>query len=295
MNDATPLIPPVVLDALCQCHGRPGVIEPLGGLSGGRVFRVRWSDYSLILKHPGRVAEAFVYHELAPSQPTLRQLMPNLIDSWQVNGGWWLALEDIPRPLPRERWLADPEQMALLASLHELQLPQLPASADPYRPGWSVDTTEQALSHLPDVSPRLARALGTLRLFAPPLFMPETTLSGDPNPANWGIRADGSLVLFDWERLTRGHPAIDLAITVPGLGELGGFRQVAEAYESIAQSTFDVTTLTRQIAVAKVWSVVELLAQHQPGAKTDATIRWLVRGIPGWAPRLADDLGLPDR
>ncbi len=50
-------------------------------------------------------------------------------------------------------------------------------------------------------------------------------ISGDPNPRNWGLRADGTPVLFDWELFGPGTPATDLAIIVPGLGTLTDYKQ----------------------------------------------------------------------
>ena len=55
-------------------------------------------------------------------------------------------------------------------------------------------------------------------------------ISGDPNPTNWSVREDGTVVLFDWERVGYGTPALDLAITVPGLGTPDDYRRVVEGY-----------------------------------------------------------------
>lgn len=127
------------------------------------------------------------------------------------------------------------------------------------------------------------------------LFDPECPLSGDPNPANWGMRDDSSLVLFDWERYCLGTPALDLAITVPGLGDLANLRRVAAAYlhgeESQAPRTPE--RLAREIALAKVWSVVEFLARNSINdGRTAATIRWLQREFSRWFGELA--AGSPD-
>ena len=62
------------------------------------------------------------------------------------------------------------------------------------------------------------------------LFRPVCAISGDPNPVNWGLRDDGTLALFDWERFGRCSPALDLAITVPGLGDETAYRAVATSY-----------------------------------------------------------------
>src|SRR5689334_12698164 len=84
-----------------------------------------------------------------------------------------------------------------------------------YTPAWSEAMTESAIAVLADAATdALAAHLHDVRQRYPHLFAPECLISADPNRANWGLRASGDLVLFDWERLTRAHPAIDLGITV---------------------------------------------------------------------------------
>jgi hypothetical protein len=89
-------------------------------------------------------------------------------------------------------------------------------------------------------------------------------ISGDPNPSNWGTRADGSLVLFDWELVRRGTPPTDLAILVSGLGDEAKYAEMAACYLTIwpaidGRRSWPAATLARDIALAKVWTVVMLL------------------------------------
>jgi hypothetical protein len=160
--------------------------------------------------------------------------------------------------------------------------------------------TEGALSLLPGPAARqLAPVLETMRQAHPHLFAPRCPISGDPNPLNWGLRDDGALVLYDWERYCAGTPALDLAITVPGLGDAAAFRRVAVAYlrptwvESPVRETAPPEgteeKLAGDIAVAKVWSVVEFLSLYASGAiRGGVAIEGLVQRFPAWVRQVAE-------
>jgi aminoglycoside phosphotransferase (APT) family kinase protein len=221
--------------------------------------------------------------------------VPALLWAGAVAGEHWLIIEEVPAPLPRERWGADPEALSALARIHTASdvLPAL-RSADAFRPAWTTETTDLAMralntsgsNALGDVSALLAG----MRAQAEPLFAPVCPLSGDPNPANWGLRADGSLVLFDWERFCRGHPALDLAAIVPGLGTDEAFAAVAGGYaaaldevDSTTVRPLDVSRLAREIALAKAWNVVELLAGIAAGhGGANRILDWLRGSFPDW-------------
>jgi aminoglycoside phosphotransferase (APT) family kinase protein len=75
-----------------------------------------------------------------------------------------------------------------------------------------------------------------------------------------------SVVLFDWERISCGSPAIDLSIIMPGLGtpdnslELSIAKKYLKMWSS-AGLDFPISErkLLWQIKLAKIWSVVEFL------------------------------------
>lgn len=128
----------------------------------------------------------------------------------------------------------------------------------------------------PQVAGSLREKLQDVRKATTRLFEPTCLISGDPNPANWGLRDDGTLVLYDWERCTRAAPAIDLAITVPGLGNHDSFQKVAAVYDDSGQ-------LTPGIARAKIWVVVEFLAGcAQERTVPSFPIEPLLEQIPAW-------------
>src|SRR5579883_2966731 len=79
---------------------------------------------------------------------------------------------------------------------------------------WCVQASKQTLVVKRSMQPRES------------IFYTKVAPTGDPNPTNWGLRADGTIVLYDWERFGQATPAIDLAITVPGLGDRAVFQKV---------------------------------------------------------------------
>jgi thiamine kinase-like enzyme len=213
--------------------------------------------------------------------------LPRLLWSLDEANGCWLLLEDIPHRLPRERWGADLEVLSLLWQLHTLPLDASALPPGHYRPGWPEEMTRAALSLFAAATARELRPLLiTARQAAEPLFRPLCPLSGDPNPRNWGLREDGQLVLYDWERFCFGSPAIDLAISVPGLGSSDAYRRTAERYLSASHHLVDaaaVAQLTREICIAKVWSVVEFLAHVATGAaQPNFPIDALLDQVPAW-------------
>lgn len=248
-------------------------------MGGGAVLRLRGGGRSVILKRSRGGVEPFVYTVARERLDAAGIELPRLYAAADDDGWRWLLLEDIPHPLPRERWLADGEVVGMLRRLHALDLAGLLPEGR-YRPGWPREMTAQALSLLPAAGrDDLDALLGVARERATPLFEPRVPISGDPNPANWGLRHDGTLVLFDWERFTLGTAALDLAITVPGMGNAADYRAVAECYADDA----DVFALAAEIAVAKVWSVVEFLAGCARGDTEPAfDLRPLLDAFPGW-------------
>lgn len=259
--------------------GPAPVAEPLGGMGGGSVVRLRGGGRSAVLKRGRGSIESFVYTVARDRLDAAEVGLPHLYAAADDDGWQWLLLEDIPHPLPRECWLADVGVVGMLRRLHALD----PAGLLPdgrYRPAWPREMMAQALSLLPvEGRDDLDALLRVLRDRAMPLFEPGVPISGDPNVANWGLRADGTLVLFDWERFTMGTAALDLAISVPGLGDAADYRAVAECYADGAAAT----ALAGEIAVAKVWSVVEFLAGCARGDTEPAfDLRPLLDAFPGW-------------
>lgn len=208
--------------------------------------------------------------------------LPHLYASTTEAGRYWLLIEDIAAPLPRDRWLADPQVTAMLARLHAIPPQHLELHRDRYMPDWSPGLDASALGLFgPDTEGQLSELLASIRTGSSHLFEPACLISADPNPANWGVRHDGSPVLFDWERCTLATPAIDLAISVPGLGDRSDYEKVAAYYPSRYEGLVD------DIARAKVWVVIEFLAGYAAGT-TNPTfdIAPLISAFPEWVKSL---------
>lgn len=267
-------------------YGRPETTVPLQGLSHNNIWRVTYPSTSLIVKATNQPREAHFYQRVAPAVPRLSDAVPVLEWLHPDAEKYWLVLEDIPEPLPRSRWLADPEALAVLYELHRCALP--PPSFSLFRPSWTDVTTNQALTHFaPSARKDLYPRLTGLQRQSQVLFQPQCWISGDPNPLNWGLRAHGGVVLYDWERLGWATPAIDLAITVPGFGDWQAFELVAETYLSVRGSrnmnVDRINDFAREIALAKVWNVIEFLSMAAIGqvGRTDG-VPLLVQSLPDW-------------
>lgn len=288
-------LPALVRHQLDALGAVPRTIARLGGMGGGRVYRVRHPGGALIVKRTTRPAEPHLYRTLAPALARRGIGLPALAWAGRDGAGWWLILEDIPAPLPGERRLADPAALAMLRRLHTGALAPADLPRDGYHPAWTARLDELALAALPpDARGPLAPLLAGLREDNQALFAPTCPIHGDPNPANWGLRFDGSLVLYDWERLTLGTPALDLAITVPGLGDDAAYRRVAAAYLGAGDPAphppgpAALDALARAIAAAKLWSVVEFLGGVATAAiRPDPALAALLQGVPAWVGRIA--------
>ncbi len=292
---ASPLLPAVVESEVARLLGRIETPEQLGGMSGSRVLRVQGERGSAVVKGGAKAAETEFYEVIAPVLAARGAGVPDLLWAGTAAGESWLIIEEIPTPLPRERWGPDPEVLTALARIHSAGnlLPPL-WSADAFRPAWPPETSALAMEalgapgggSLSDVAVELAG----MQANAAPLFVPACPLSGDPNPANWGIRRDGSLVLFDWERFCWGTPVLDLAALVPGLGTAEDFLAVAGGYAAARTKAGDsplesleVAAFAREIALAKAWHVVELLAGIAAGnGGADRMLDWLRGSFPNW-------------
>jgi hypothetical protein len=293
-----PTWPEPVIAYLRGAHGEPSSIERLGGMSVASVHRVRFADTSVIVKSSPRPAESLFYERIAPQ---LREAaVPIPTQDWvgHVGGGHWLVLEDIPAPfvaLPPDRWQPDPRVVAVLTRLHRttrdiaLDFPESP----PHH--WTDHATQAALACFPaDVAGTLAPLLQAYQSEAARLVDGWCWISGDASPPNWGVRTDGSLALFDWELFRPGVPASDLAPAVPGLPMPEHFGRMAAAYVAEWQRKGDTLPwspdeLARDIAVAKVATVVMLLCAYQDGTARvpDDFVARLVEIVPPWLTSLS--------
>jgi aminoglycoside phosphotransferase (APT) family kinase protein len=250
-------------------------VDLLDGLSGASVRRVTATGGSAILKIGPDPSEREFYRSVAPALRSHGLDLPALVAEGRDGALEWVLVEDIPRQLPRSRWLADPGVLAWLRRLHEI-----PADAvGPLRRRYALQASDATIERaLAWVSPELRRAVAddvARVLAAAGDGSAPRLVSGDANPMNWGVRRDGSPVLYDWGRFGVGPAELDLATTVPGLGTAADYAAVAARYGASA--------LARRVGVAKLWTVLELLEDtraDQP-AKADVA-RWCGERLPAW-------------
>lgn len=289
--------PPSVRDYLRAAYGEPIKLRRLGGMSLARVYRVRFPATSVIVKASPSPKETVFYERAAGPLRRAGIPTPHLEWSAHQDNSHWLILEDIPNPLPiprRDDWRADPSLLAVLCRLHTAQFHRRLELPGLYAPMWTDAMTDAALSLFPvAVAGNLAADLGAMYSACQQLFASRCWISGDPNPTNWGIRGDGTLVLYDWERFGRGTPALDLAIALPGLGDNAQYARLAGAYleewHAVTGSRpWSIKVLSRDIGLAKVWSVVEFLSHHACGAARipEQVIDRLVDAVPSWVSRV---------
>lgn len=265
-------------DDLRQYLKKAARIETLRGKSGARVYRAHFPNDSVIVKESAK--EARFYRNIAP---VLRANAIPLPETVAIFGDSWVVLEDIPLPANAD----DARMVAILARLHtivaEIQI------EDAYMPTWTEELTEKALACFSDDLARQFRPVfADLRHQAQALFQPEVYISGDPNLANWGARQVGTLILFDWERFTRGTPAIDLAITVAGLGNQEQFSKTAQVYLDERRKLgcdyeISAENLAESMVLAKLLIVIEFLSNYTDGRlQPDATLDYIRRELPAW-------------
>jgi aminoglycoside phosphotransferase (APT) family kinase protein len=283
MIDHYPTWPEPVRRHIRESYGEPTAVERLGGMSLGSVYRVRFQSASAVVKANPGPREARFYATTAPALRERGVPCPALEWSGHVAGAYWMILEDVPHPLPPERWLADPEMLAVLGRLHTTTLAHPPPESDLFRPAWTDEITEAALSCFPEAdAAELRPALRDLQERHQYLFLPQCLISGDPNRTNWGLRDDGTLVLYDWERFGYGTPPLDLAIATPGFGDAATFALVASRYAAGSQPALR-EQLAYDIGIAKVWNVVEFLYMYATGdAAGHVRVDALVDKFPSW-------------
>ncbi len=244
MSDAAERPPDALSLAATGLVGRVTSARPLGGMSGASVLLLAGPRGSVVAKqvHPREMA---FYEGVTLSGVRVPRVLGR--------ADQWLLLEHLPDALPRHRWGADTEVAATLRALHATPTEAIAGVPAPFRPRWDDEMHTAAMTVL-SLSASAAATLAVVRRAALPLLEPVAVISGDTNPLNWRLDADGHPVLLDWERLGLGHPAIDLGIALPGLPTREEAAAMVSAYGHPGVTSGDVL-------VAKAWSVVEFAAE----------------------------------
>jgi hypothetical protein len=214
-----------------------------------------------------RPQEYLFYNKCAFFFKEFRKNIPSLYWSYKEENTYWIVMEDIACALPKERWQADEQVLRALFLFHTEGWGKSLPIENFYIPKWDHRQTESVLSLYSDkTGNQLQALLIKAQEDSQQLFKPYCWINADTNPTNWGVRKDGSVVLFDWERISCGSPAVDLSITMPGIGtpdnslELSISKKFLKMWSHAGLDfPFSERELVQQIKLAKVWSVVEFL------------------------------------
>lgn len=254
---------------LIESYGDPVFINNLKGINPeGGCYRFGFPGFSCIVKQMTRPQEYYFYKKCAPYLQEFTKHIPVLYGSFQQENSYWIVIEDVPYSLPRERWYADDQVIEALFRLHTTAWEKSLPFDDVYIPKWDNELTETVLGlYSGETGSQLQPLFFKAQAEAQQLFEPHCWISADTNPTNWGVREDSTVVLFDWERISLGSPAIDLAITMPGLGtvDYSTESQISRRYLAAwSKHSFDFPyseqRLAQMIKLAKLWSVIEFLA-----------------------------------
>jgi hypothetical protein len=275
-GEVNKMFPSAIEDFLLKTYGYWTKVEELNGVNEGKgtsCFRLFFGEKSFIVKKAKEKREYDVYNAISPFFKNKKVSIPLVYYTYQDETDHWFVIEDIPHLFPKDRWKGDTEQLKVLFNLHFNTWNKTLSIDKPFDFRWSKGLTKRALSLFPST---LEVAIEQLRLKSEAIFLPFCYISGDPNPTNWGIRNNGELVLFDWERIGYATPAIDLAITIPSLGTLDKSLEfnIASTYINFWKGVsiefpYSIQELTEQIVIAKMWSALDFLVSNADTLEED--------------------------
>lgn len=183
----------------------------LSAMGLARVEKLDQDGRPVIRKGPLAAAERYFYRDLINHPHYQGPAAPEVL-GWQ---GESVLLEWIPNPIAAGETLSA-DLLTPLARLHAQQI-AVPEHCR-FTFNWELAQLEHALPYFPaDQRQSIQQQLLPWYKAVEALLAPQVVVSGDTNYGNWGRRANGEAVLFDWERLGYGSPAIDLAPLIPGL------------------------------------------------------------------------------
>src|SRR5215213_2453034 len=159
--------PTEVTRRLAGAVGDPDAVEPLGGMSGFEVYRVRGTRGSVVLKVSAGPREARFYTRIAPQLRPAGIPIPDLVWYGSLADRHWLVLEDIPAPLPishRDEWTPDPRLVSVLAKLHARPIDATPEDFRREEWRWTDVMSEAALTFFaPEIASALAPSVRALQ------------------------------------------------------------------------------------------------------------------------------------
>ncbi len=230
--------PESIQQFLIKSYGKPLLINKLNGIKAeGGCYRLGFSNHSIIVKQMTKPQEYLFYNKCSSFLKEFRKNIPSLSWSYKDEHKYWIVIEDIPYALPKERWRqADEQVLKALFLFHTESWGKSLPVGNFYIPKWDHRRTESVLALYSDkTGNQLQALLIKAQEDSQQLFKPCCWINADTNPTNWGVRKDGSVVLFDWERISCGSPAIDLSIIMPGLGTFFRVVNCQEIFKNVVK------------------------------------------------------------
>lgn len=250
--------------------------ENLAQMGAARVVkRVNAAGITVIEKAPVSDVEYAFYHQVAPALNRAEIFTPALLAADADARA--LTLEAIPYPVSQQNVASD-AIVSMLARLHRFA-PDKKWHYHTHRwPNAQLELSLQLLA-LPQEA---ADVLRRCQREGDRLFAEASLISGDSNAGNWGQRENGEYVLFDWERFSTGHPAIDLAPLIKGMGSPDEYQHLAARYCRF--NPLPDNDLARHIALAKAWIVSEVITLLHKRQKADFPRfqHWYRGHLPDW-------------
>jgi len=250
--------------------------ENLAQMGAARVLkRVNAAGITVIEKAPVSDVEYAFYHQVAPLLNRAEIFTPALLAADADARA--LTLEAIPYPVGQQNVASD-AIVSMLARLHRFASDK---NWHYHIHRWPDEQLELSLQLLA-LPEEAASMLRRCQLESARLFAEAGLISGDSNTGNWGQRENGEFVLFDWERFSTGHPAIDLAPLIKGMGSPDEYQRLAARYCRF--NPLPDHDLARHIALAKAWIVSEVITLLHRRQKADFPRfqGWYRRYLPDW-------------
>lgn len=194
-------------------------------MGSASVALVTHKGRTCIRKRNVSAIERNFYKVVAPMLVARGAGVPKLIDLTEQS----LFIEYIPNKVSLAELSSSSDTFVTLRAIHHFPHKKIELLK---KHSWTDRDTNRALARL-SLPEKSQTMLCEIQRQAQDLFTVDTLISGDSNDGNWGRRDNGELVLYDWERFGYGHPAIDLAPLVKGMGAYSEYLAIAERYVQI--------------------------------------------------------------
>ena len=247
----------------------------LSQMGSARVRLIERQGQRCIHKQGANEVERAFYLTAAKTLSERGVLSPRLIQADADS----IVIEYIPHSVALEELTHSSQVFSQIAAIH-----QTPISSDwtlkQHR--WSYHALRTAFQLL-SLSSQEQNVLKKLQSQRHIIFDYPTLLSGDTNDGNWGRRENGELVLFDWERFSKGSPAIALVPLIKGLVDEEAMLRIVDSYMNVHKA-MPREELFRHVIIAKAWIVVEVtnLLYERQKPQLQKYLDWFNANLPRW-------------